>query len=105
MIKCTPIVTAISTSRLAFHVIITDVVDGIEAVHTMYGGGSGRPGKKIGEASVILGESSSSLMYVEEKTEYEVLYIDGYRDDGKEFTVGIEKAIITACEKAAQQLS
>lgn len=100
MIKCMPIITAFNETKISFSVTIVDADINIDNIHTMYGGGQGYPGKKIGEASLILGDCSETW----ERTDTEVLYLAGYRYDGKEFCVETEKSIIEACKVAAKAI-
>lgn len=97
MMKCMPIVTAIESGTIAFHVVIVETNHTLDAIHTMYGGGTGNVGEKIGEASLILRDCSETW----ERKYTEVLYLDGYRNDGKDFCVETEKAIVAACKVAA----
>lgn len=95
-----PIVTDSNESRICFSVTIVDADISIDTIHTMYGGGQGYPGKKVGEASLILGNCSETW----ESTDTEVLYLDGYRYDGKEFCKATEESIIEACKVATKAI-
>lgn len=101
MIKCVPTPTDIKSTQISFSVSIVDANTSIDAIHTMYGGGIGYSGKKIGEASMVLGRCGNT-MKTQNKTK--VLYLAGYREDGKEFCVETEKAIVEACEQAAKAI-
>lgn len=101
MIRCMPIVTAIDKRKIAFNVAIVETSDSIDTIHTM-DGGLGYSGKKIGEASVILKDAGEQLFYHPGNNMAKVVYITGYRYDGKDFCVETEKIIAEACKEAAE---
>lgn len=100
MIKCIPIVIAFDTRKMAFHVVIVDTNLSIDTSYTTYGDGHLDIGKKIGEASLIL----HNYRGIWEHIDTDVLYLDGYRYDGKDFTAEIEASIEEVCNKAAKAI-
>lgn len=99
MIKCVPVITTNSygTPKIAFDVTLVEVATNIDNIHTTYGGGASFQGKEIGRASVVL-EKGNALRIKELK----VVYLSGYRRDGKDFCVETEKSIVEACKTAAK---
>lgn len=102
MIKCMPVITEISGDKIFFHVSIVDANISIDTTHTIYGGGQGYSGKKIGEASAILQDCSETWEHND--NDINVLYLAGYRDDGKDFCVETEKSIVEACKQASKAI-
>lgn len=100
MIKCIPVISSIDGNKISFHISIVDANISMDTIHTMYGGGQGYPGRKIGEASAILQDCNRTLIY--DDNNINVLYLAGYRDDGKDFCVETEKSIVEACKTAAK---
>lgn len=100
MIKCVPVILSINGNKISFYVSIVDTNIGIDTIHTMYGGGQGYSGRKIGEASAILQDYSETWDHNDK--DIEVLYLAGYRDDGKDFCVETEKSIVEACKQASK---
>lgn len=101
MIKCVPIVTAIAKRKMAFHVIIVECTNfDPDTSYTTCSDCHLDSGKKIGEASLILHDCRG----IWEHIDTDVLYLEGYRNDGKDFTSEIEDSIIEACNKAAKAI-
>lgn len=100
MIKYVPVITTDPNGRLnmAFDVTLVDIVASSDTIHSTYGGGTCFTGKEIGKASVVLGRGSNIIT----KNELKVLFLSGYRKDGKDFSVELEKGIIEACKTAAK---
>lgn len=100
MIKCVPVITATSIrppARIALDVTLVEMVANID-IHTAYGGGYGFQGKEIGKASVVLQQVLSSI----NPKEIKVVYLSGYRKDGKDFCVETERNVIEACKNVAK---
>lgn len=100
MIKCMPIVTAFDNRKMAFHVVIVDTNLSPDTSYPTYGGGHLAIGKKVGEASLIL----QNCREIWEHTDTDIMYLEGYRYDGKEFTGEIEESIKEACVEAAKEI-
>ncbi len=100
MIKCVPVITTNSygTPKIAFDVTLVEVEANIDNIHTTYGGGAGFQGKEIGRASVVLEHGNT----IRTRKELKVIYLSGYRKDGKDFCVETEKSIVEACKTAAR---
>lgn len=99
MIECMPVITAIDNGvKMAFDATLGEVEANIDNIHTTYGGGAGFQGEEIGKASVVLERGHTTKT----KNEFKVLYLSGYRKDGKDFCVETEKVIVEACKTAAK---
>ena len=70
-----PVATAFNETKISFIVSIVNADTTIDTIHTMYGGGQGYTGEKIGEATLILGNCSQTWG----KIDTEVLYLAGFR--------------------------
>ena len=100
MIKCVPVPTTDPNGRLnvAFDVTLINVDENIYNIHTTYGGGACFQGKEIGRASLILKRGNT----LKTKNNLEVVFLSGYRNDGKDFCVETENSVIEACTIAAR---
>lgn len=96
MLKCIPVPTTDPNGRLnvAFNVTLIEVDANIDNIRPTYGDGACFQGKEIGKASVVLGRQRT----LKSKKELKVLFLSGYRNDGKDFCIETQNSVVEACK-------
>lgn len=96
--KCIPVPTTNNGRIIAFDVTLIDAYYDIHHdMHPSYGGGTCFQGKVIGKAVVVLGSGT-----LKARDNLKVLFLSGYRNDGKVFNKETEDIVVEECKTVAK---